>query len=315
MRAKVSARPRRPRCCGEPCRSQRGEPAVTSYGQMRTRRQAGLFLFACAFFSPLVGCFAFRWDQVQRDGGTESGDSAMPMDASVDDAGEADAGTSDGDQLHDGGRDDSDAGDGATTDLDGSRVDAGSLDAATDGRAFDADAPDASSSDASSFDASDGSGDAGLSSDSGLLIDAAIEAGTVLPCVGVDCDLACPDDDPSCYAICTGSKKCKLKCGKGARCELTCASGEDCASDCGPKALCDVHCSDAKKCKVHCASGSDCAIDCSTSDCTKADCDDGASCLLECRTGSTCDFGKCSAPSLCPGNVAVCNRLCPPSSI
>lgn len=91
----------------------------------------------------------------------------------------------------------------------------------------------------------------------------------------------------------------------------TCNSGKDCNSNCSTDALCDIHCSDAEKCKVSCATGSTCAIDCSTSDCTKADCEDGASCPLECRAGSTCDFGTCSASLMCPGNIAVCNRLCP----
>lgn len=184
------------------------------------RRQAGRVLIAYAFASPLIGCFAFGWDIVQRPGGADPGDSAVTMDSGTD--------AGDSDHENDGGGIDS----AATSDLDASLGDAGSQDARTDGRAADAGVLDASS-DASSFDASDGSGEAGAvgaSRDGGDSGEAGRADASVSACVGqASCAPTCP----------AGGSQCLLSCENVTTCTPTCPVGGNCLIECRKTGSCN----------------------------------------------------------------------------
>ena len=128
-----------------------------------------------------------------------------------------------------------------------------------------------------------------------------------LSCVGEQCNLECPPDDPTCQAECRQGADCDLNCN-GVECDLDCASKSTCNADCREEGGCDADCEGQSDCNVDCTLSGDCNLDCAGgSRCDiqcKENCGGGCAGTSECNLG--CD-GACGVG--CTGE-SVCSLSC-----
>ncbi len=122
---------------------------------------------------------------------------------------------------------------------------------------------------------------------------------------GGNCDVACAGQT-SCNTDCSGGSMCGVvDCRGDTACTVACSGGSKCDYvDCKGDTSCNVDCSGGGRCNVNCEDVTGCDVTCSG----------GSPCLMYCGGTTSCTFGECSGgsgTSLCPGNIAVCNRPCP----
>ena len=168
--------------------------------------------------------------------------------------------------------------------------------------------------------------DAGAGADSGGGEDAGVDSGVdggvdsgVDTGIDTGIDTGCMTETCGNGCICSGPCPCDISCTPGADCTATCAS--DCTLDAQDTSNVEATCSGASCTfdvrnasnaeQIRCEAGAVCDVDCTgVSNCT-VQCTGGSECTVDCSSTSNCNLNGCGSPLSCPGDVRVCNTVCP----
>jgi hypothetical protein len=136
------------------------------------------------------------------------------------------------------------------------------------------------------------------------------DAGTPLSCDTTRC--TCPVG--YCDVTCTAAGRCQIVC-EDLGCTVDAQGTSFLDVECAAGATCVIDAQLVDNAQITCRDGSTCDIDCrDTPSCAVRCFGVMPSCLVQCEGSSDCQMPICGtgAPMMCPGNILVCGRPCPP---